>query len=256
MDSIVKTKVGNSASSRDKAYFLHPFTNMKLHQETGPLIIDRGEGVYVFDDSGKRYLEGMAGLWCTSLGYGEQRLIDAATRQMSKLPVYHTFGSKSNEPAIDLAEKLVTIAPAPMSKAFFMNSGSEANDTAIKLVWYYNNALGRPQKKKIISRIRAYHGVTIAAASLTGLPYAQTGFDLPLDFVKHTNHPHFWRFGMDGESEEAFATRMAESLEELILREGPDTIGGFIAEPVMGAGGVYTPARYLLRQDPRGLAQI
>jgi 4-aminobutyrate--pyruvate transaminase len=183
----------------------------------------------------------MAGLWSVAVGFSEQRLVDAATRQMKQLPFYHNFTHKSHAPVIDLAEKLVSIAPVPMSKVFFTNSGSEANDTAMKMIWYRSNALGQPQKKKIISRKRGYHGVTIASASLTGLPNNHISFDLPIANVIHTGTPHHYRDAQPGESEEAFATRLADELEQLILAEGPDTIAAFIGEPVMGAGGVVVP---------------
>lgn len=225
----------------DIKHYLHPYTNLSAHREVGPMVIDRGEGVYVYDTEGNRYIEGLGGLFCASLGFSESRLADAADRQMRKLPFYHAFGHKSSEPSIRLAEKLIDMAPVPMSKVFFANSGSEANDTAIKLIWYYNNALGRPQKKKIISRTRAYHGVTIASASLTGLPNNHRDFDLPIDRILHTVCPHFYRYGLPGETEEAFATRCAESLEQLILAEGADTIAAFFAEPVMASGGVIVP---------------
>ncbi|AWJ90730.1 aspartate aminotransferase family protein [Azospirillum baldaniorum] len=242
---------GNSAASRDKAYFLHPYTNLHAHETQGPLIIERGEGVRVFDDSGKEYIEGLASLWCVSLGWGEERLVEAATRQMRKLPTYHVFGHKSHEPGIDLAERLIKLAPVPMSKVFFANSGSEANDTAVKLVWYYNNALGRPEKKKILSRVKAYHGVTVATASLTGLVNNHRDFDLPIARIQHTDCPHHYRFAEPGESEEDFATRLAESLEALILAEGPETIAAMFAEPVMGAGGVIVPpATYFAKIQP------
>ncbi len=232
---------GNSPASRDKAYHLHGYTNLKRHENLGPLVITHGKGVRVYDDSGKDYIEGMAGLWCTALGWGEERLAEAAARQMRTLPFYHGFTHKSHPPVIELAERLVRMAPVPMSKAFFANSGSEANDTAIKLVWYFNNALGRPEKKKIISRIKGYHGVTVATASLTALPNNQRGFDLPIAGILHTDCPHHYRFGRAGESEEEFASRCAASLEALILAEGPETVAAFIAEPVMGAGGVIVP---------------
>ncbi|EWY39385.1 aminotransferase [Skermanella stibiiresistens SB22] len=235
------TNVGNSAASRDKAFYLHPYTNLKTHETVGPLVIERGSGVHVFDDSGKSYIEGMAGLWCTSLGFGEERLVEAAARQMRKLPFYHSFGHKAHDPGIDLAEALIGMAPVPMSKVFFTSSGSEANDTVVKLVWYHNNALGRPNKKKIIARQKGYHGVTVASASLTGLPHLHRDFDLPIAGILHTDCPHFYRYGEDGETEEDFAIRMANQLEQLILAEGPDTIAAFIAEPVMGAGGVIVP---------------
>ncbi|MGB3719490.1 MAG: aspartate aminotransferase family protein [Hyphomicrobiaceae bacterium] len=236
------TTLSNSAM-RDIETILHPTTNLALHRTTGPLVLDRAEGIYVWDTNGKRYIEGLAGLWCTGLGYGNQELVEAAREQMSKLSFTHLFGGRSHEPAIALAEKLKELVPAPASKIFFTSSGSEANDTQIKLAWYYNNARGLPNKKKIISRMKAYHGVTIASASLTGLPIFHTDFDLPIQRVLHTDCPHYWRFGQEGETEEEFATRLAKNLEDLILREGPDTIAAFIAEPVMGAGGVIVPPR-------------
>lgn len=236
-----RTNFGEAAEARDMRHHFHAYTNARRHQDVGPLIIEDGEGIYVRDSNGNRYIEGLSGLWSVGLGFKERRLIEAATRQMEKLPFYHNFAHKSHGPAIDLAERLIGIAPVPMSKVFYTNSGSEANDTVLKMVWYRSNALGLPQKKKVISRIRGYHGVTIASASLTGLPYNHRSFDLPIERVLHTMTPHYWRDGRDGETEEAFATRCAEELEALILREGPDTVAAFWAEPVMGAGGVIVP---------------
>jgi 4-aminobutyrate--pyruvate transaminase len=193
----------------------------------------------------------MAGLWCASLGFSERRLADAAYRQMCELPFYHSFAGKVPAISAELAEKLIGMAPVGMGRALFANSGSEANDTAVKLAWYVNNALGRPQKKKIIARQRAYHGVTVASASLTGLAFAHTDFDLPLARFLHTDCPYHYRGAKPGESEEAFAARLAESLEQMILREGPDTVAAFFAEPVMGAGGVIVPpATYFDRVQP------
>src|SRR5438067_3918657 len=228
---------------RDIETLVHPYTQLAAFRESGPLVIERGQGVRVYDNQGKAYIEGMAGLWCTALGYGNEELVEAAATQMRKLPFAHLFTAKSHDPAIELAEKLKEIAPVPISKVFFCNSGSEANDSQMKLVWYMNNALGRPNKKKIISRVKAYHGVTIASASLTGLPNNHIDFDLPIAGVLHTSCPHYYRFGKDGETEEEFATRCAAELEELILAEGPDTVAAFIAEPVMGAGGVIVPPK-------------
>ncbi|HXW31133.1 MAG TPA: aminotransferase, partial [Xanthobacteraceae bacterium] len=235
------TSLGNSAASRDIAHVLHPYTDLKAHQRQGPLIVTHGRGVRVFDDQGRGYIEALAGLWCVSLGFNEPRLVEAARRQLETLPYYHSFAHKSHEPAIELAERILALLPTPMSKVFFSNSGSEANDTAVKMVWYYNNARGRPRKKKIISRIRGYHGVTVATASLTGLPNNHRDFDLPIANVLHTTCPHYYRFAEAGESEEAFATRLAAELDALIEHEGPDTVAAFIAEPVMGAGGVIVP---------------
>lgn len=226
---------------RDLETLVHPYTNLAALRETGPLILERGKGVFVYDTEGKAYIEGMAGLWCTALGYGNEELVEAAAAQMRKLPFSHLFTAKSHDPAIELAERLKEIAPIPASKVFFCSSGSEANDTQVKLVWYMNNALGRPRKKKIISRRKAYHGVTVAAASLTGLPNNHLDFDLPIAGILHTSCPHHYRFAHAGESEEEFSRRLASELDELIRIEGPDTVAAFIAEPVMGAGGVIVP---------------
>lgn len=231
----------DTPEARDIAYLLHGYTDAERHLEVGPMIVDRGEGIRVFGHDGKSYIEGLAGLWSVALGFSEERLIRAAIEQMRKLPFYHTFAHKSHGPAIELSEKLISLAPVPMSKAHFTSSGSEANDTAIKLIWYRSNALGKPEKKKLISRQRGYHGVTVASASLTGLPNNHRSFDLPIDRVRHTMAPHYWREGLPGESEEAFATRCADHLEALIRAEGPETIAAFFAEPVMGAGGVVVP---------------
>jgi 4-aminobutyrate---pyruvate transaminase len=232
---------GNSAASRDIAYHLHPYTHLKKHESEGPLVITEGKGIYVYDDAGKEYIEGLAGLWCTSLGFSESRLVEAATRQLKQLPYYHIFNHKAHEGAGELAERVIRLMPVPMSKVFFNNSGSEANDSAVKMVWYYNNARGRHRKKKIIARMKGYHGVTVASASLTGLPNNHRDFDLPIAHIRHADCPHHYRFARPGESEEDFATRLADSLDAQILREDPETVAAFIAEPVMGAGGVIIP---------------
>ncbi|MBG6146366.1 4-aminobutyrate--pyruvate transaminase [Labrenzia sp. EL_142] len=231
----------NSLEARDVAFQLHSYADARKQEQTGSLVIDKGEGIYVEDVSGKRYIEGMAGLWSVAVGFGEKRLVEAAARQMEKLPYYHTFTFKTHGPSIELAEKLIEMAPVPMSKVYFTNSGSEANDTAIKLIWYRSNALGQPGRKKIISRMRGYHGVTVASASLTGLPNNHKSFDLPLPQILHTTSPHYRTMKKDGESEAEFARRCAQDLEDLILAEGPETIAAFFAEPVMGAGGVVVP---------------
>ena len=179
--------------TRDVETLLHPTTNLATHRTTGPLVLERAQGVYIYDTNGKRYIEGLAGLWCTGLGYGNEELVQAAADQMRKLSFTHLFGGRSHEPAIALAEKIKEISPAPTSKVFFTSSGSEANDSQIKLQWYYNNARGKPRKKKIIGRMRGYHGVTIASASLTGLPVFHADFDLPMSRVVHAEAPHHWR---------------------------------------------------------------
>ncbi len=226
---------------RDIETLVHPYTNLDQFRRSGPLVLERGKGVFVYDSEGKAYIEGMAGLWCTALGYGNEELVEAAAAQMRKLSFGHLFNGRSHDPAIELAERLKELAPVPVSKVFFCNSGSEANDSQIKLVWYMNNALGRSRKKKIISRHKAYHGVTVASASLTGLPNNQIDFDLPIAGILHIACPHHYRFAQEGESEDEFSTRLARELDELILREGADTVAAFIAEPVMGAGGVIVP---------------
>ena len=231
----------NSDEARDVAYHFHSYTNALAHADIGPMIIEKGEGIYITDKNGNRYIEGMSGLWSVGLGFNEQRLVDAAHQQMQRLPFYHNFTHRSHGPAIDLAETLIEMAPVPMSKVFYTNSGSEANDTIIKMIWYRSNALGKPEKKKIISRLRGYHGVTVASASMTGLPYNHMSFDLPINGILHTTCPHYWREGHAGETEEDFATRCAQDLDDMIQAEGPETVAAFIAEPVMGAGGVVVP---------------
>ncbi|MEM0988977.1 MAG: aminotransferase [Pseudomonadota bacterium] len=226
---------------RDIEALLHPYTNAQTHRQVGAHLIERGEGVYVYDDMGNRFIEGMAGLWCAGLGFGDAELIDAAKAQLDRLPYYHLFGGRTHEPAIELAEKIKDLYPIPMSRVFYCSSGSEANDTQVKLTWYMMNAIGKREKKKIISRKKGYHGVTLVAASMTGLPLNHGSFDLPFDFVKHTTTPHFWREGRDGETEPEFTARLASELEDMIIAEGPDTVAAFIAEPVMGAGGVIVP---------------
>jgi 4-aminobutyrate--pyruvate transaminase len=222
---------------------LHPYTNLRKHEEIGPLVAVRGEGVRIFDDSGRSYIDAMAGLWCASLGFSQPRLGEAAKRQMETLGFYHQFSHKAHDKGIELAAKLIELAPkgTAMSKVLFANSGSEANDTAIKLIWYYNNARGKPVKKKLIARKQAYHGVTIASASLTALPVNNRDFDLPLDRFLHLTCPQAYHQALPGEDDAAFVERLGAELEALIEREGADSIAAFFAEPVMGAGGVLVP---------------
>ncbi|KAE8718746.1 putative gamma-aminobutyrate transaminase 3 [Hibiscus syriacus] len=288
---------------------LAPFTAGWQTTDVNPLVIERTEGCYAYDANGKRYLDALAGLWCTALdsdttvnigianmsraifcnvGYlkpfvfhqdkissseligwrsevtssgagkvkigearleisrrergNEPRLVEAATAQLNKLPFYHSFWNRTTKPSLDLAKDLLeTFTARKMAKVFFTNSGSEANDTQVKLVWYYNNALGRPNKKKFIARAKSYHGSTLISASLSGLPALHQKFDLPAPFVLHTDCPHYWRYHLEGETEEEYSTRLANNLENLIVKEGPETIAAFIAEPVMGAGGVILP---------------
>lgn len=230
-----------SLHAKDLEYVLHPSTNLAAHLETGPIVTARAEGVYIYDDTGKQYLEGMAGLWCTALGYGEEELIRVASEQMRKLSYSQLFASRTNEPSVLLAEKLCGMVPMENARAFFGLSGSDANDTQVKLMRYYNNARGKPEKKKIIARSRGYHGVTLASGSLTGLPPFHKHFDLPIDGILHTDAPHYYRGHRPGESEAQFVNRIVSNLEKMIHREGGDTIAAFIAEPVPGAGGVIVP---------------
>ena len=230
---------------------LHPYTNLRAHEKTGPKTYTRGEGIYIWDEHGDKYIEGLAGLWCTSLGFSEPRLVEAAKKQLETLPYNHSFAGRTAPVVSELTDRLISIAPDSMSKAFLVSSGSEAVDSAIKLTWYYNNALGRYEKKKIISRKKGYHGVTIACTSLTAIPVIQNEFDAPLDRFKQIETPHYYRCGQQGESEDAFASRLASELEQTILAEGPDTVAALIAEPVMGAGGVIPPpASYFEKIQP------
>ncbi|MGY4509690.1 adenosylmethionine-8-amino-7-oxononanoate aminotransferase [Bradyrhizobium sp. USDA 3650] len=187
-------QLSNSLAHTDVSTTLHPYTDARAHEREGPVIIDRGKGIYVYDDAGKEYIEGLAGLWSVAVGFDEPRLVQVASAQMAKLPYYHTFSHKAQEPSIRLAEKLVGMTPAPLSRVFFTSSGSEANDTMIKMVWYMNNASGRPKKKKFLARNRAYHGVTVASGSLTGLTNNHTDFDLAGHSGPSPNLPAFLSF--------------------------------------------------------------
>lgn len=233
----------NSPHARDQRYLVHQQTELKTYREQGGTLMARGNGIHVIDESGKEYIEAMAGLWCASLGFSEKRLAEAGYKQLLDLPYYHTFFDKGHLASVDLAEKLLSIAPKPMSRVLFQCSGSEANDAAIKLVWYYHNAIGKPEKKKIIGRERGYHGNTVASVSVSGQPHMRAGFDIPLPMFKHTDNPHYYRFHTEGETEEQFSDRMAANLEALILAEGPDTVAAFFGEPVQGGGGAITPPR-------------
>ncbi|MHC9236144.1 aspartate aminotransferase family protein [Pseudooceanicola sp. 502str34] len=242
MDAKVKP-APNSPEARDIAYHMHPSVDLKRYEDEGGLIIEKGKGIYVYDNAGNKYIEGLAGLWSVAVGFDEERLADVAYQQMRKLPYYHNFNYKAVGPAVDLAEKLVEISPEHIKKVHFTSSGSEANDLIVKMIWYRSNALNKPEKKKIIGRKKAYHGVTIAAGSVTGLAPNHTSFDLPLDRMIHTETPDYPRDHLEGETEEQFSARMAQALEDLILAEGPETIAAMFGEPVMGAGGVIVPPK-------------
>ena len=231
----------NSLHAADIAHFVHQQTDL-AEQSHGAVLMARGEGVHVFDTEGREYIEAMAGLWCASLGFSEKRLADAAYKQLLSLPYYHTFFQKGHEPAVRLAEQLIELAPPGLTHVLFQCSGSEANDAAIKLIWYFNNMRGQPAKKKLIGRIRGYHGNTVATASLSGQPHMQADFDLPLgDRFLHVMNPNYYRAHEPGETELQFSARCAAELEALIEREGPGTIAAFFAEPVQGGGGAITP---------------
>ncbi|EAR59977.1 aminotransferase [Neptuniibacter caesariensis] len=221
---------------------IYPTTNLKA---TETLTLERGDGAYVYDNQGKQYFEALAGLWCTSLGYNNRELIDTVNQQMGQLSYSHMFGGKTHQVGMDLSEKLSAMVPVENAKVFFGNSGSDANDTHIKMLRYYFNAIGKPEKYKIIARDRAYHGVTVAAASLTGLVPNHTHFDLPFEAlgILRTDAPHYYRGALPGETEEQFVDRITNNLEQMILAEGADTIAAFIAEPITGASGVIVPPK-------------
>jgi len=224
----------------DRAHFMHPSTHMKNHAHgAAPCRIVRGgEGVRIVDADGRESLDAFAGLYCVNVGYGRQEIADAVQAQMGELAYYHSYVGHSSEPAIELSRRIIEKAPVGMRRVYYGLSGSDANETQIKLVWYYNNVLGRPEKKKIISRERGYHGSGLMTGSLTGLPLFHKAFDLPFAQVRHTMCPHYWKYAQAGESERDFSKRCAAELERLILAEGPDTVAAFIGEPAMGTGGL------------------
>ena len=219
---------------------IYPTTNFTATEQ---LCITHGEGIYVYDKSGKKYIEGLAGLWCTSLGYSNTEVVAAITDQLNRLPFQHTFGGKTHEPVMQLAEKLKAMVPVEDAYIFFGNSGSDANDTHYKMLRYYFNAIGKPEKRKIITRERGYHGVTVAAGSLTSLPANLAHFDAPLEALSilRTDAPHYYTGRQGNETEAQFVERILKNLEEQILAEGPETIAAMIVEPITGASGVIVP---------------
>ena len=228
----------------DRAYVLHPSTQLKAHAQGlsgGPQIISSGQGATLRDAHGNEFLDAFAGLYCVNIGYGRTEVADAIARQAHELAYYHSYAGYSNEPLIELSERLIRMAPPGMSRVYYGLSGSDANETQIKLVWYYNNILGRTSKKKIISRHRAYHGSGVMTGSLTGLPVFHQAFDLPMPQVKHTLTPHYYRRDDADMSEREFSKHCAAELERMILEEGPDTVAAFIGEPVLGTGGIVPP---------------
>ena len=239
--TLVQPSHNLSLEELDRQSFFHPYTALADHQEKGVRVISEGDGVWVRDPEGKRYLDAVAGLWCVNIGYGRTEVADAIYEQAKKLPYFHAFSSMGTEPSIRLADRLKRLAPAGVSKVLFGNTGSDANDTNVKLVWYYNNMRGLPEKKKIIARLNGYHGVTVASASLTGLPLLHKCFNLPIADILHVSCPDPYRGKPDDMSERDFSKQLAKELDETIEREGPETVAAFIAEPVMGAGGVHVP---------------
>ncbi|HKY94861.1 MAG TPA: aminotransferase [Kiloniellales bacterium] len=233
-----------SLADMDRNAFFHPMTDLKRYAQgeaAGPRIIAGAKGVHIVDRDGRRYLDGFGGLYCVNVGYGRSEVAEAIAAQARQLAYYHVYAGNSNEPSIRLADRLIRLAPQGMSKVYFGLSGSDANETSAKIVWYYNNVLGRPAKKKIIARRRAYHGATVLAGSLTGIEVFHKAFDLPIERVLRTTAPHHYWEAAPGISESAFSAKCAEDLEELIQREGPETIAAFIGEPMLGSGGIVPP---------------
>ena len=233
--------MSNNLATKDIKNLFHPATNLKVHEDGQPLILDRGDGIYVYDVEGNKYIEGLAGLWCNALGFGNEELVEAAAKQMQKYGYGSLFASKSHEPAIMLSEKLMEMSPFDDGKVFFGSSGGDANDTQYKLFTYLNNALGKPHKKKFLGRKKGYHGITVASGSMTGIPANHKLFDLPISGFFHTDTPHYYREGLDNETEAEFLDRITENLENLIIKEGADNFSAMIAEPLIGAGGVIIP---------------
>ena len=233
--------MSNNLATKDIKNLFHPATNLKAHENQNPLILDRGDGIYVYDIEGNKYMEGLAGLWCNALGFGNEELVETAANQMQKYGYGSLFASKSHEPAIMLSEKLMEMSPFDNGKVFFGSSGGDANDTQYKLFTYLNNAIGKPNKKKFLSRKKGYHGITVASGSMTGIPANHKLFDLPISGFFHTDTPHYYREGMDNETETEFLNRIAKNLEDLIIKEGSDNFSAMIAEPLIGAGGVLIP---------------
>jgi len=223
--------------------FLHPFSHLETLRRDGPLVVARGEGVYIVDDQGRRYLEGNSGLWNVVLGFDNPRLIEAAQQAYARMPAYHAFFGRVTEPALELSERLVSLAPMDASQVFYANSGSEANDSVVKLLWILAEAEGRPHRRLLLSRRNAYHGMTVATSSLTGKDYVRSASGLPLAEVRFLSCPHHWREAAEGESEEAFSARLADELDRTIRNTGAEFFAGFFAEPVLGAGGVIVPPR-------------
>ena len=237
------------------ASVIYPTTNFTATEQ---LCITHGEGIYVYDDTGKEYIEGLAGLWCTSLGYSNTEVVEAITDQLNRLPFQHTFGGKTHAPVMQLAETLKAMVPVEDAYFFFGNSGSDANDSHYKMLRYYFNAIGKPQKRKIITRERGYHGVTVAAGSLTSLPANLAHFDAPLEALSilRADAPHYYTGRQGNETEAQFVERILQNLEDQILAEDPETIAAMIVEPITGASGVIVPPKATTRGCRRFCANM
>ncbi|MCE6960533.1 aminotransferase class III-fold pyridoxal phosphate-dependent enzyme [Cereibacter sphaeroides] len=232
----------NSWESRADSFSLYGFTDLPSVHQRGAVVLTHGKGPYVYDVHGRAYLDANSGLWNMVAGFDHPGLIEAAQAQYARFPGYHAFFGRMSDQTVMLSEKLVEVSPFDRGRVFYTNSGSEANDTMVKILWFLGIAEGNPQRRKIITRVNSYHGVTAVSASMTGKPYNSL-FGLPLPGFIHVGCPHYWRFGEAGETEEQFTARLAKELEATIIKEGPDTIAGFFAEPVMGAGGVIPPSK-------------
>ena len=230
----------NSWEARADAHSFYGFTDLPSVNERGAVVLTHGQGPYVFDVHGRQYLDANSGLWNMVAGFDHPGLAEAAKAQYDRFPGYHAFFGRMSDQTVMLSEKLIEVSPYERGKVFYTNSGSEANDTMVKMLWFLGGAEGHPKKRKIITRKNGYHGVTAVSASMTGKPYNEV-FGLPLDGFLHLTCPHYWREGRDGESEAEFTARLAQELDDMITREGAETIAGFFAEPVLGAGGVIPP---------------
>jgi putrescine aminotransferase len=229
-----------SIQATDSAHYMHPFTAHGELAAKGARVMVKGDGIYLWDSEGKKLLDGMSGLWCMAIGYGRKELADVAYKQMQELPYYNSFFNTTNIPAVELSKLLVEVTPPQFNHVFFAGSGSEGNDTIFRMVRWYWDLEGQPQRKVIISRNNGYHGSTVCGSSLGGMKYMHEQGDLPIPGIEHIEQPYWFELGRDM-SKEAFGLKAAGWLEEKILAVGADKVAAFIAEPVQGAGGVIIP---------------
>ncbi len=225
---------------KDRDHYIHPWTDFSVFKEKGSLVMAESEGVYVYDSDGNRYIDGIGGLWCVNIGYGNEEMAQAIADQVRRIPYYSTFTHLTTPPAAELAAKLAELAPGDLNHIFYSTGGSMANDTAIRIIHFYFNRLGKPTKKKIIARTDGYHGSTYLAMSMTGVAFDHQGFDLAPELVHHISAPNCYR-RPQGMSLEDYCTETVQELEDKILDLGPENVACFIAEPIMGAGGVIVP---------------